>query len=337
MTTKITVEEALKIPSDEVIFVDTRSPKEFEEDNIPGSISIPLFSNEERKIIGTLYKNNQVEAYRTGFDIYNGKILAFIDQFKRLDPDKKIIIYCWRGGMRSKTVTDLIENVRPEVFQLEKGYKKYREHVRSRLEGFEYGFEMIVLQGLAGNGKTDLIKKIQPSIDLEGFAKHRSSLFGAIGLKPVSQKKFESRLWERLERIKDEKIVFVEGESRKIGNLFIPEKMFEKMQSSKTILVKASMESRAKRIVRDYFSHGEDEKIKEIITDLKAKIGKKMVSELVELVDSRDYETVSKILLEEYYDPQYRHVMDNKEYIKEIESDDIDLAVKEIEKIRSEK
>ncbi len=333
MVKTIEIQDALKMLDKSAVFVDTRSPKEFAEDNIPGSINIPIFSNEERAIVGTLYKQNAVEAYQKGFGIYNSKITAFIEQFKQLPAEKKIIVYCWRGGMRSKAIAELVTDIGRNTQQLIGGYKEFRAHVREELKSYESPFKLIVLQGLAGCGKTDLIKKLNPSIDLEGFAKHRSSLFGALGLKPVSQKMFESRLWKKLQELKNEKVVFIEGEAKKVGDLFVPDKLYEQMQKSQTIRITASIKTRSKRIVQDYFTYDEDEKIKQIIMKLNVYLTNKRVEELCVLVDEKRYEEVSQILLEDYYDHQYKHALESKTYSGEVCNDNIDKAISELQKL----
>jgi tRNA 2-selenouridine synthase len=333
MTKTISIQEVLELDKNQIVIVDTRSPKEFEEDNIPGSISIPLFSNEERAIIGTLYKENQVKAYEQGIEIYNKKITDFIEQYKIISPEKKMIIYCWRGGMRSKTITDLVSNIREDVSQLIGGYKNFRKIVRDELNNYKPLFKLIVLQGLAGCGKTDIIKNIEPSIDLEGFAKHRSSLFGSLGLKPCSQKMFESRLWEKLNSLKNEKLVFIEGEAKKIGDIFVPTKLFQVMEESTTVEITSSMESRTKRIVRDYFTHQEDEKIKNILIKLKAFLSNNTVEELIKQIDEKNYLEVAKVLLEDHYDKQYTHALKNQNYEYKVNSDNIEEAVKELKQL----
>ena len=333
MIKTITVDLALQL-KEEHIFVDTRTPKEFEIDNIPGSINIPIFSNEERVIVGTLYNSDKIKAYQEGFQIYNKKILDLIEEFKKIDKNKKIIIYCWRGGMRSKTMTELISNLGLDVVQLTDGYKEFRKFIREELQKYKPPFKLIVLQGLAGCGKTDLIKGLTPSIDLEGLAKHRSSVFGALGLEPVSQKMFESRLFEKLQELKNEKIVFIEGEAKKVGDVFVPNNLFEQMQKSQTINITCSIEERSKRIVKDYFTHNEDEKIKEIIIKLKVFLSNKHVEELNQLVDEKEYLKVAQILLEDHYDPQYNHALKNQVFSSEVKSDNIVEAIKDLNKLK---
>lgn len=333
MTTTISVQDALQLDQDSVIYVDTRSPGEFLEDNIPDAINIPLFTDEERAMVGTLYKHDQVKAYQEGIDIYTKKVIDFIDQFKKLDSQKKLIIYCWRGGMRSKTIADLVSNLREETYQLIGGYKAFRRVVREELQSYTPPFELLVLQGLAGCGKTDIIKEIHPSIDLEGLAKHRSSLFGALGLHPVSQKMFESRLWKRLKELEHENKVFIEGEAKKIGGIFMPDKLFSSMQKAKTINIVSSIEKRSERIVRDYFTHNEDAKIKEIITKLKVYLSNKVVDELCALVDNKEYFELAKRLLLEHYDTQYTHALLTQQYDAQVNSDDVDMAVHKLQQM----
>jgi tRNA 2-selenouridine synthase len=300
---------------------------------VPNAVNIAIFSNDEREIIGTMYKNNQIQAYQEGFAIYNKKVTTFLEQFDKFSKERTMIVYCWRGGMRSKTIAELLESKGFKTLQLDNGYKKYREMVREELTRYAPPFELIVLQGMAGIGKTDIIKEIKPSIDLEGLAQHRSSLFGSLGLKPQTQKMFETKLWSKLQELKDEKIVFIEGEAKKIGNIFVPTKLFEVMESSKTILIQISIEKRAKRIVRDYFTHGEDEEIKKIITKLKVHLSNKTVEELCKLVDEQEYETVSKVLLEEYYDKQYSFALQNKTYYKKINNKSVEETIIELNKL----
>lgn len=347
MARTISVEKALKLR--DAVFVDTRSPKEFAEDNIPGSINSPIFSNEERKEVGILYKKDKDKAFEKGLKIYQGKVADFIKEYKEFDSKKTIVVYCWRGGIRSETITKLIESLGYNAYQLIGGHKSFRAFIRERLEAYKPPFKLIVLQGLAGSGKTDLIKAVKPSIDLEYFAGHRSSLFGAIGLKPRSQKMFESRLWFKLEELKQqkseiselknskrvlkqEKVVFIEGEAKKIGNIFVPSNLFKAMEKATTVYIKTSLKNRVKRIVRDYFSHGEDEKIKEIISKLKVQLSNKVVEEMHQFMDKKDYKPVAEYLLVNYYDERYKHANKDLEYKFEVNNDSVKKAVEELER-----
>ncbi|MFO7711076.1 MAG: tRNA 2-selenouridine(34) synthase MnmH [Candidatus Woesearchaeota archaeon] len=306
----------------DAVIVDTRSPAEFEHDHIPGAVNIPIFENNERHEIGKLYKANQEKAFDLGIEYYSRKLPHLCEDLKKL-PRKTIVIYCWRGGMRSRAITQLAQLLGHDAHQLEGGYKSYREYVRETLYSLEPRF--VVLYGLAGCGKTDLIKKLHPAIDLEGYAAHRSSVFGAIGLKPNSQKMFESLLLHDLLKYKDEPYIFVEGESRKIGDLFIPQNIFAAMGKGIAINVTSSLEERSRRIVRDYFTHGEDEKIKSIIWELRQRLTKETAQHLIELVDRKEYHEVSKILLRDYYDSRYSKYLEQFTYSLEFDVDNDDI------------
>jgi len=329
---KISVEDALEF--DDKIVIDTRSPVEFEKDRIPCAINIPILDNEERKIVGTLYKDNPDAAIKKGYEYYNEKLPRMVEEFKKLDLNKKIIIYCWRGGMRSQTITKLVSDLGFNAFLLEEGYRAYRRYVLSQLENYKPPFTFIVLYGLAGSGKTELIKQLAPSIDLEGLAQHRSSNFGAIGLNPREQKLFESLLFEKLEKLKKEKFVFIEGESHKVGRVFIPNSIFSAMKKGLAVRVNCSIANRAKQIVKDYFTHGEEEQIKKIIVYLKPHLTKKVVEELLKLMDEKNYEEVSKILLQNYYDSKYEHQIGQAECKYSVNADSIPECIKEINQIK---
>jgi len=330
---KITIEKALE--QNNTIFIDTRSPQEFLIDNIPGSINIPIFDNQERHDIGLLYKQSRKKAFDLGFNIYNKKMDQLKEGISKLDHKKTLIVYCWRGGMRSKAITELVEELGYKTFQLDGGYKSYRTYVRTQLEKYQPPFKFIVLYGLACNGKTELIKKLPNSIDLEGLAQHRSSNFGALGLIPNTQKKFETLLLKKLNELKNQKFVFIEGESHKVGEVFIPNSIFKGMKQGIAIKVNRSTEKRLKQAVKDYFTHNEDQKIKEIINSFKQYLSKKIVEDLLRLMDEKNYSEVSKILLLDYYDLKYAHQLDNIEYQVEVNSDDINECIKELIKFEN--
>ena len=331
---KISVEEALKLKNK--VVVDTRSPAEFEKDRILGAVNISILDNEERKIVGTLYKDNPDDAIKLGYEYYNKKLPRMTEEFKKLDSDKKIIIYCWRGGMRSQTIIKLVTDLGFNTFLLEGGYRAYRRYIRAQLENYEPLFTFIVLYGLDGSGKTELIKKLVPSIDLEGLAQHRSSNFGAIGLNPREQKMFESLLFARLKELDNEKFVFVEGESHKVGKVFIPNSIFKAMKKGIAVRVNCSIENRAKQIVKDYFTHGEEDKIREIIVYLKPHLTKKVVDDLLKLMDEKNYEEVSKILLQDYYDSKYEHQIGQADCKYSVNADSIIDCIKELNEIKGQ-
>ncbi|MBR9683616.1 tRNA 2-selenouridine(34) synthase MnmH [Candidatus Woesearchaeota archaeon] len=325
----ISAKDALKLKG--AVFVDTRSPKEFEIDTLPNAIQIPILDNEQRHVVGLVYKASNEKGMELGYEFYHKNLPSITKEITSLDKSKKIVIFCARGGMRSKTITELALKLGYDAVQLDGGYKSYRAFMRKTMENYKPP-KLIVLYGLAGSGKTDIIKKLNPSVDFEGFAQHRSSLFGAIGLSPSGQKKFETLLFNKFEQFKDEPYVFVEGESRKIGSIFIPNSIFQAMNQGVSVKVNCSIENRAKRIVGDYFVHGEDEKIKEIISSLKEALSNEVVIKLLKLMDEKDYQEVSRILLEDYYDLRYQHQLENIDYDYEVNSDSVDKCVDKLNK-----
>lgn len=321
----ITAEEAL---GKDFLFVDVRTEKEFEEATIPGAVNIPLFSEEERTIVGKLYTNEgQKEAVEKGYEFVNEKLPKLLEELRKYKC-KRLVVFCWRGGMRSKSLTMLLEKIGFDARQLEGGHKEYRRYVREQISKYKIKPKLIVLYGLTGCGKTKMLSKFKNSLDLEGLAQHRSSVFGDIGLKPRSQKMFEAMLLARLEELKDEKYVITEGESRKIGNAIIPEFLFSEMQKGIKVKVEASMEYRIKNLVECY-TNKEDEKIIEKIKMISKRIGKKKTEEMLKLLKEKKFEEVARILLEDYYDPLYSYTVNKQEYAITIRPEEINI-IKEL-------
>jgi len=297
-------------------FVDVRSPKEFEEDHIPGAINIPLFSDEERAIVGTIYtKESKDKAMEKGLEFISPKLPEMIKQYKKLK--QPILVYCWRGGMRSGSITSLLKSMKFEIYKLENGYKDYRRFVREQLDKVKIP-PMIVIYGLTGSGKTEMINQVKNSIDLEGLAQHRGSIFGDVNLKPNSQKRFESLLLKRLIEVKDQNFVFVEGESRKIGKNIIHERFWKHMQKAIKVKVINTMEERVKRIYDEYCVDIDIELLKSKTKMIEKHMGKKKANEIIELLDKKEINKVIEILLIDYYDQLYKHTVDSKKYSGEI-------------------
>lgn len=318
------------------VFVDTRSPAEFEEDHIPGAFSLPIFDDTERKNIGVLYKADKQKAFDLGIDYYSQKLPRLVKEIRKLPRNKKVVVYCWRGGLRSKAIAQLIDLLGYSSYQLDGGYKAYRAFVRKNLYNYQPDFRFIVLWGHTGTSKTKIIRKLKPSIDLEGLAQHRSSLFGAIGLKPRSQKMFESLLYFELENLKSSGLVFIEGESKKIGNVIIPSVIFKHMKNGIMVKIESSLKARVKNTVKEYFLQENISQIKEIIPQLKQKLGKKRINELLQMMEDGKYENVAEVLLTEYYDPLYKNTLERIKYDYKIKTDSIYTFTRKLNYIRKE-
>jgi tRNA 2-selenouridine synthase len=337
---KISVAKALQLmdkDSSKVVIIDTRTPNEFDLDHLPNAVNVPIFSNEERVIVGTIYKQiSKSQAISRGLEFYIKnleRILRQIEPYK----NKTIIVQCWRGGMRSKAVASLLVMLGYEAFQLEGGYKAYRTYVREQLENFIIKPKFVVLHGLTGTGKTELLMHLPNFIDLEGLSGHRGSAYGGVGLIKSSQKKFENELWQKLKQLNKDydddklKYVFVEGESKRIGDCIIPPFVWKSMVSGVKVEITRTLDNRAQAIVKEYFdSKDKVESIRNITKTLNKNISNKRKEEVILLIENNKFVDAVKILLTDYYDPLYTHSLKELKYDHSINNDDVGMAVAEL-------
>ena len=321
MASQISVEYALQKKN--AVFLDTRTSAEFAEDHLPGAINLPILSDDERAVVGTLYKQvSQEKALEKGKDFFMKKLPEFLKNVEKYKK-QEIIVNCWRGGMRSKVVAELLAAQGYKVWQLQGGYKEYRRYVRERLEHYVLKPRCIVVWGRTCTGKTALLSQFPHSLDLEGLAQHRGSLFGAIGLKPHAQKMFESLLLQRLEELQNQKYILVEGESKKIGEVQIPHFLYRAMMEGIAVLLKADLATRAQNAVKEYLPRPEDrEKVLEIVSSLQKVISKAQKHHVQEFFQQGKYAAGVRILLEYYYDPLYDYTLKKRTYVLEMESNE---------------
>jgi len=326
------------------LYIDVRSPQEWLDGNIPGSINIPLFNDQERAEVGTIYKQIDYETARDkGLKIVAPKLHEIITKVDKLATDKSIIVYCWRGGMRSKSITALLQAIGISVYRLVGGYKSYRSYVVTNLSEVDYNKIFVVLNGMTGVGKTEILENLQsigyPVLNLEGFAGHRGSAFGAVGLSSInSQKQFESLLLERIRNIGDTKYYIIEAESRRIGKVIIPKEIINAKENGIHIMMTASEEIRAKRLYDEYLK---DRDIDDIISDIinpidsiKKKLSTCSYQEIQQAITNKDVYKIIMNLMIDYYDPRYRYAI--KRYNStsyEVDATDLDKAVKDIIKL----
>lgn len=218
--------------------LDTRTPAEFEKGHIPGAFNLPLFSNEERALVGTTYKQKgREEAVLLGFDLTGNKWSGFISKALEISPGKKVAVHCWRGGMRSGAMAWALDFYGFDVTVIEGGYKSYRHWV---LDWFEREYPLIVLGGMTGSHKTEILKEIgkkgEQIIDLEGLASHKGSSFGRMEKQTQpSQEQFENNLAEEIRHLNPNQKIWVEDESNSIGKIRIPLTFWKQMQSTAVI------------------------------------------------------------------------------------------------------
>ncbi len=304
MPKEVNIEEFLEL-SKQFPIIDVRSPGEYEHAHIPGALSLPLFINEERAEIGTIYKQRgRVKAVQRGLEIVGPKLGGFAKFALALKSDN-ILIHCWRGGMRSSSMAWLLEQVGIECSLLTGGYKSYRGHV---LKSFEKPLKIVLLGGYTGSGKTDLLKILKDSdeqvLDLEGIACHKGSAFGAIGQgDQPSGEYFENLLSLEVEALDGEKVVWIEDESRNVGKVFIPEPLWKQMRVSPLVKVEASFETRLDRLMRDYGCYSVD-LLSASIKKIEKRLGYDKCKLALEACENGDIRSAAQISLL-YYDKAY--------------------------------
>jgi len=313
--TTLSLENALAQRERGALLVDVRSPSEFADGHIPGAINVPIFDDEERARVGTLYKQEgNRAARRLGVELVAPKIPRMLEQVEAAlgSAAPPVLVYCWRGGMRSLALTEFLNLAGIPARQIIGGHKAFRRHV---LDFFEHGTwgRLLVLRGLTGAGKTRLLQELHeqgyPILDLEGLACHRGSAFGAVGLEDQpTQKNFEALLWEALRGIPTGSYALSEGESRHIGRLALPRRVYEALQVETSLWIETPMEVRIDNILEDYPARDADAALFERpLRALTERLGHEKVEGLLGQLQRREWRTLVRDLMVEYYDPLYRH------------------------------
>jgi tRNA 2-selenouridine synthase len=287
--------------------VDVRSPGEFAHGHIPGAHNHPLFTDEERAIVGTLYKQQGRDAaVLEGLRIVGPKLATIVEHARAAAPDGRIRVHCWRGGERSGSVAWLLDKSGfPEVITLKGGYKAFRNLV---LASFTGPVDIRVLGGYTGTGKTETLHHLrtlgEQVIDLEGLAHHKGSSYGAIGEAPQpTTEHFENLLWNELRQRDASRPVWVEDESLMIGRAKIPDAFFEQMRGAVLYFAEMPMEERAARLVVDYGKYPK-ELLAEATKRIEKRLGPQHCKAALAALDADDLFTVALITLT-YYDKTY--------------------------------
>jgi tRNA 2-selenouridine synthase len=312
---ELTVEQYLKF--DKAIAVDVRSPIEYRDGAIPGSINLPLFTDEERAIIGTLYKQKGENAAKwKAMEVVSPKIPFLMTELKNLMNSGYVpVINCWRGGMRSKSVSAFMEYSGLSSVRLIGGYKAYREYILEKIKEF-LPQQAIVIHGRTGVGKTEILHRLAakgyPILDLEAIAGHRGSIFGAFGLgEGNNQKNFDALLYTALSQLKDCPYFIMEAESKRIGRVVQPEELLSVKGNGHHLYLEASINRRVEHIVSEYVKpySGEvwfKEKVQLALYKIDKRIkNTKIQAEIDKSFSEEDWGLLIKILLEDYYDPRY--------------------------------
>lgn len=302
---KLAIDDFLQLAKEHTV-IDVRSPGEYNHAHIPGALSLPLFNDEERKVVGTTYKQQSREnAIKIGLDYYGTKMRAMVEQVEEWlkdMQDKTILVHCWRGGMRSAGVAWLLDLYGFKVYTLVGGYKAFRTKV---LGEFKKPYSFNIIGGYTGSGKTEVLHKMSGCIvDLEAIAGHRGSAFGAIeGVEQPTQEMFENRLALQLMQHCGQNI-WLEDESQRVGHVNIPHELWRQMRASEVYFLEIPFEERLQYIVAGY-GRKDKEKLINAIIRIQKRLGpletKTAINHLLE-----DKLSDCFAILLKYYDKQYK-------------------------------
>lgn len=321
----------------QIPMIDARSESEFIQSHIPGALNLPILNDQERIVVGTLYKQKGAEAATLkGFELVGPRFHQIQKDAIRRFPERKILLYCWRGGMRSQILSWLLGMVGFEVFRLKGGYKTYRTFT---FEEVRKDRKLIVLGGKTGAGKTILLHQLkengEQTLDLEGIANHKGSSFGGIGLpQQPTVEQFENLLAESLSPFDPDQITWVENESRKIGRLIVPDRLFDQMSKALLIDIHKSTEDRITHIAEEYGNLPEEDLIS-AVKRIQKRLGGLRTHEAISAIQEKNHQSwISNLLI--YYDKTYEFDLSRHEtgktYILDLSgkslSDQVELLLK---------
>jgi tRNA 2-selenouridine synthase len=293
--------------------VDVRSPSEFNSGHIPGAFNIPLFDDKERAAVGTKFKKEgRLPAILEGLKYSGPAMSSKLEKALKIAQKGRIMVHCWRGGMRSEAMAWLFSLGGIETEVLEGGYKSYRHHI---LESLSVKRKMIVLGGMTGSSKTHILRYLKTSgqqvVDLEGLANHKGSAFGALG-QPAqpSTEHFANILFNDLKQITEDLPVWIEDESRNIGSIFIPDGFYLNMQDSPSVILRMDLGIRLPRLLKEYSTFS-PESLKASILRISRRLGGESTSSAINAVETGDLAKAIEIVLY-YYDKAYQFGLKKK-------------------------
>jgi tRNA 2-selenouridine synthase len=294
--------------------IDARTPSEYALDHIPGAVSAPVLDDAERAEVGTLYKKvSPFEAKKLGGALVAKNVARHVEQlFGKKDKAWRPLIYCWRGGKRSGAMAHILREIGWDAQTLEGGYRAYRRWVVEQLATLPQEIDFIVVHGPTGSGKSRFLAALAragaPVLDLEALAAHRGSVLGGLPGEPQpSQKWFESQLLAELEKFDRARPVFVEGESKKIGEIQVPEALMARMRASRCITLETDLPTRVTLLLDEYRHFRADRTALEAQLDcLVALHGRERISEWKALAAAGKWREFVERLLVQHYDPAYR-------------------------------
>ncbi|HEY1113055.1 MAG TPA: tRNA 2-selenouridine(34) synthase MnmH [Chitinophagaceae bacterium] len=317
------------------LVLDVRSPGEYNHAHMPGAVSLPLFTNEERAVVGTAYKQQSREqAIKEGLDFFGPKMRRMVEEVERLLEERspkeqdgeraaghlkgEVFVYCWRGGMRSGAVAWLLDLYGFKVNVLNGGYKTFRNHA---LQVLAAPWKLKILGGYTGSGKTELLMELarrgEAVVDLEGLANHKGSAFGNIGMPPQpTQEAFENALALELEKWGPDRTIWMEDESQRIGLVNIPGPLWETMRVSPVVFLDIPFEERLRHIVEEY-GVLDRQRLADAITRISKRLGGLETKNALESLESGNVEACFSVLLK-YYDKRYGKGLLNRENLSSL-------------------
>jgi tRNA 2-selenouridine synthase len=334
VATSVNITDFLKLSETHPV-VDVRTPAEFKQGHIIGANNLPIFTTEERVIIGTIYKKEGKQpAILKALEIVGPKLHEYVKEAIKINKTETFLVHCWRGGMRSSSMAWFLETYGFKCITLKGGYKNYRRHV---LESFNQQKKMIVLGGKTGTGKTIILHELQKQgeqiIDIEKIAHHKGSSFGALGeTEQESQEQFENELSFHIQKIDSEKKCWIENESRRIGKSIIPLGVWEQMQNAAVVSIELPIEERLKYLVDEYGKFSTRELI-DAVNRIAKRLGGQHVKRAIDALEEGDHITAFEICLA-YYDKTYKFGEENRAKEKvihcEFEKLDVEMIAKAI-------
>jgi len=312
--------------------VDARTPLEFAEDHLPGAVNVPLLTDEERIEVGTLYKHQGAHIARIrGLELTAGRFPQIVAEIAAAASGRPILVYCWRGGLRSKTIASILDLTGYSVKQLVGGYKAFRNQVSACFDNFIPNAPLVVLHGMTGIGKTTLLSLLadrgESIVDLEGIACHRGSAFGSLGLSQahLTQKHFETQLWDTFRKLPAGKFIYLEGESRRIGQMTLPGNLYDVMGESIKVWCTASLETRVGRLTEEYGLKEYEAGLTEALDRIKKRLGGEKYTEIAGYLQRWEMESFMTELIVSYYDKLYYKVREWREDLT-LSLEDFDTA-----------
>ena len=319
-------------------FIDLRTPREFAEGSIPGAINIPLFGDEEYARLGQVYREEDPTRARfLGLNFITPRLVDLMENLAAIIPIKTPVLFCARGGLRSKAVGQISEFLDIPGYRLEGGYREFRRFILEFLKNYNSPGPLITLHGLAGAGKTEVLRLLDregfPVLNLEQLAGHRGSVFGRLGFSGrVGQKKFDALLWKKLEQLGSYPLLLIEGESKRLGDVYLPEFLLEgEREAGINIFLDSPRRKRVELIVYNYCSPVKEEELLtqarkglyKLEKNLIKRAGKNTWLKLQKALQRKDFFNFTFILLRDYYDPLYSR------YLKKLPDFDLVIAEKD--------